>query len=505
MKQRQFQTLFDARGDLYANEGFLIDTATGNHFLIGEGTAVGADVLTGQLANSGGEAEGFPNAESSTFLGGSGRNLKMAGLPAADPSPDGIYQAGKVAFWQRKIFTVQVTGSSAATITDGEDVVASLTTGGTAPLGAYASTTYGEDTYNGGTPFTLTATGETGWPGAAFDIDVGVGMGSAQGGRYEPTTDAAHYASVLDADWTFTINGDGSADWKYDGLTIATRDSGPADDPCGLYLSTPDGEFLNPDFNEDDDDAPGDSNPFGVLVLVFSWPATPDLDIGVSFLGETAGFSYASAGAVGPYMIWSGDDTGPAGSETVTIDLGAAWDDGLISNFAAVLGLADWYPTAGGSGPASLQVTYTPPGGSPAVTNYDLHPGRTTPATTPAIGLRIAADETITVVGGPWSAAVKAYRRAPAAGVVFVKITEISGEVDAVAGPFFEAAIPAPSGDHKYYPLAVSDGTGGLKQIHSGPLVWGRGQKVVLTTLEDYLDLDVDVQMNGTIYVVPAT
>lgn len=508
MEQQQFQAVFDARGDLYVFDGFLIDKATGGHFMIGQGTAVGANMLTGQIANTGGELAAFPNAQAATFLGGSGRNLILAGLPAADSSPDGLYRAGKVGVWGMKIFTVEVTGPSAATLHDGTAVVAELTTGGTAPVGGFASTTHGADTYNASTPFTLTAVGETGWPGAAFDIDVGVGAGSVQGGRYEPTTDAGHYASVIDPDWTFTVNTDGSVDWKYDGTTIATRDAGPADDPCGLYLSTAGGEFLNPDFAEEDDGEPAGTNPFGVLELIFSWPATPDLDIGVRFLGLTAGYGYfdpSTGGPVGDYMVWSGDDTGPAGSETVTINLGAAWDDGLISTFAEVLALVDWFPDAGGSGPASLQVTYTPPGGSPAVTNYDLHPGRTTPATTPTIGLRIGEDESVTVVGSAWRATVKAYRRAPAEGVAYVMVTEISGEVDSVAGPFFAAVIPTPSGDDKFFPLAVSDGAGGLKQIHSGPLVWGRGQKVVLTSLEDYLDLDPDLQMNGTIYVVPVT
>lgn len=471
MNQPQFQALFDARGDLYVNEGFLIDKGTGGHFLIGGGTTGGADVLTGQLADSAGELAAFPNAESGVFLGGSGRNLVMAGLAVAA----GLYRAGKADFWERIDFTVEVTGPSAATVHDGTDVVAILTTGGTAPLGDYDSTTYGADTYNSGSPFTLTATGETGWPGVVFDIDAGVGAGSAQGGRYEPLGGGT-WRSAVDADWEFIINGDGSADWKYDGTVVASRESGgPLDDPCGLYVSTPAGEYLNPEVGEDDDGEAAEVNPFGVLELVFSWPATPDLDIGVMFLGETAGYGHSdpsTGGPVGDYMVWSGDDTGPTGSETVTIDLGGAWDDGLISTFAEVLGMVDWFPTAGGSGPASLEVTYTPPGGAPAVTTYPLHPGTTTPASTPAVGLRIDEDGTISIVGSEWSGVVKAYRLPPAAGVVFVTVDETGGVVAGGSGPFFAAALPAPAGDEVSYPLALSDGTGVLKQIHSGPLVW---------------------------------
>lgn len=468
-KKPQFEVQFDPRGDLYANEGFVICKATGTHFLLGEGSAEGADVLVGQLADSAGQLAEFPNAEAGTFLGGSGRNLVISGGPD-ESGLNGLWRAWKPGFWQKGLFTLEVTGTSAATITDGTDLVAELTTGGTAPVGDFVATEYGEDTYNTSAAFTLAAVGEAGWPGAIFDIDVGVGQGSAQGGRYEATTDCWHYESVINPDWTITINGDGSADWKYDGTTIAQRASGgPVDDPCGTYESVADGEFLFPDFNEDDDAEPGEENPFGSLELEFSWPGTElDLDIGVSFQGETVGFSYASSAT---WMEWSSDNTS-TGPETVVIDLAQAWEDGVIVGFANVLAMADWYPPAGGSGPATLTATYTPPEGDPVVETYELHPSRATPAITPAAGIRIDADGTLTRCGGAWSAVVKAYRRAPAEGVVYVQITEGTGEVDSVAGPFFAASLPAPSGADRYFPLAVSDGSGGLKTIHSGPLVW---------------------------------
>lgn len=494
MSQPQHHVQFDARGDLYANEGFVIDKGNGQHFLLGKGlSAAGANILAGQLADSAGQLAEFPNAEAGTFLGGSGRNLLITGLATADPSPDGLFRAWKPGFWQRDIFTVEVTGSSAATISDGTDVIAELTTGGTAPAGSYVATEYGRDTYNGGTTFTLVAAGEAGWPGAVFDIDVGVGQSSAQGGRYEATTDCWHYASTINPDWIITLNGDGSADWKYDGTTIAQRASGgPVDDPCGLYQSVEAGEFLNPDFNEDDDAVPGETNPFGTLLLEFSWPGDKlDLDIGVTFAGETVGFSYGSSST---WMTWSSDNTS-TGPETVEIDLAQAWNDGVIAGFANVLAKADWYPPAGGSGPATLTVTYTPPIGSPMVTSYPLHPGVATPAVTEAVGLRIGADASIAQVGGPWSAIVKAYRRAPAAGVVYVKITEGGGLVSAVDGHFFAAELPTATGADKYFPIAISDGTGALKQIHSGPLVWsigGGGSSAPFTeiTEDDFLALD---------------
>jgi hypothetical protein len=499
-KHPQFEVQFDARGDLYGNEGFVICKATGAHFLLGEASPEGADVLTGQLANSAGELAEFPNAEAGTFLGGSGRNLVITGAPA-ESGMNGLWRAWKPGFWRRGIFTLEVTGASAATVSDGTDTVAEMTTGGTAPVGSLVASEYGEDTYNSGAAFTLTAAGETGWPGAVFDIDVGVGSGSAQGGKYEATTDCQHYESTIDPDWTITINSDGSADMKFDGTTVAKRAAGgPLDDPCGTYDSEPAGEFLNPEFDEEDDGEPGETNPFGTLELVFSWPSgMNDLDIGVTFEGETVGFGYAASAT---WMEWSSDNT-TTGPETVTVDLAQAWEDGVIVDFANILAVADWYPPAGGSGPATVQVTYTPAVGAPVVNTYDLHPGSTTPAKTPAAGIRIGADGSMTRIGAEWSAVVMAVRRAPAAGVVYAKITEGTGEVDSVAGPFFAASLPAASGSDRFFPLAISDGTGGLKTIHSGPLVWsigGGGGGVAFTEITEDDFLALDPPDSGTYY-----
>lgn len=490
-KNPQFEVQSDARGDLYANEGFVVCKATGAHFLLGQGSAEGADKLVGQLADSAGQLAEFPNAEAGTFLGGSGRNLIVSGGPAAS-GLNGLWRAWKPGFWRRGFFVLEVTGSSAATVSDATDVVAELTTGGTAPVGNFVATEWGEDEYNASATFTLAAVGEAGWPGAHFDIDVGVGLGSAQGGRYEATTDCWHYASTINPDWTMEIQGDGSVLWKYDGTTIAQRASGgPVDDPCGLYQSVEAGEFLNPDFNEDDDAVPGETNPFGTLLLEFSWPVGMlDLDIGVTFQGETVGFSY---GSTATWMEWSSDDT-TAGPETVIVDLAQAFEDGVIAGFANVLARADWYPPALGSGPATLTVTYTPPVGDPVVETFALHPGRATPAATEAAGIRIGADGSVTRIGAAWSGIVKAYRRAPKAGVVYVKITEGSSAVSGVAGPFFAASLPGASGSDRYFPLAISGGSGELKTIHSGPLVWsvgggGGGAPFTEITEDDFLAL----------------
>ncbi|MEO5712984.1 MAG: hypothetical protein ABIT37_05810 [Luteolibacter sp.] len=457
-----FQCQHDARGDLWMCDGTVIDRGTGAFFPVGDGDPLGGG-LVGATAETMAETAEIPSVIDMVFLGGSGSNVIVSGLAALD----GFYRFYRPGMWKKGDFLLEVTGPSAATISDETDVVAELTTGGDAPGGSFVATTYGEDTYNASVGFTLTAVKERGWPGGFVDLDVTISDGTAVGGRFS-TTDGVNFVSVLDADWTFVLNADGTADFSYDGTVIATRAAGPPDDPCGGYVSTPDGERLNPDFGADDETEPVDFNPFGTLTLEYSWPASPDLDDTTAFLGGMVGFG---SGYTAPYMTHSGDDTGPAGSETVVVDLAAAWDAGAISTFADVLCMADWYPPHGGSGPATLTATYDLPGapGTPVV--HTLHPSSTTPASTPALALRILQDGTAAPVGGPWTATVKAVRRAPLDGVVYIEITEVSGSVTAVGEPVFDATLPSPGGGVVPFPLATSDGAGLLKQLHTGPLV----------------------------------
>jgi hypothetical protein len=270
---------------------------------------------------------------------------------------------------------------------------------------------------------------------------------------------------AADADWTILLEPSGAVQYSYEGTPVATRATGPDDDPCGLLTSTPEGEALNPQFPEQEEGVPPEENPFGLLELSFGWAGAPDLDIGVSFLGGVVGFGYPP---LAPYVTWSGDNTTTGGPETVTVDLAQAWDDGEIATFADVLAMADWYPSAGGSGPATLTVIYD--GGAPVT--YTLHPGVATPAVSSALAIRINEDGSYGSVGTDWSATVRAIRRPPVECVIYIEVTESSGAVTAVEGPFLAATLPAPSGGTVPFPLASSDGAGGLKQHHTGPLVW---------------------------------
>jgi hypothetical protein len=94
--------------------------------------------------------------------------------------------------------------------------------------------------------------------------------------------------------------------------------------------------------------------PFGELVIKYDWSNAPDLDTGTTFLSETVGFGHGSSSS---YMSWTGDDTSD-GNEIVTIDLNQAYENEEIATIATVVCAADWYPGAGGSGPATLTMTY---------------------------------------------------------------------------------------------------------------------------------------------------
>lgn len=453
------QVSVDARGDLIAADGVVIDRSNGEVFIVG--------VNDGHAGPLGGpaphldDAQEIPRTTGSTLLGGSGRNVIITGHGGV---LDGIYRPGRPGFWIKGAFVLEVTTSSDATVRDATDVIATLSTGGLAPAGSYVASSYGETTYNSSAAFSLTGTKEDGWPGTPNNIEVTISEGTAMGGDYT-TTDGINYVSAADSDWSIIVNEDGSADFKYLSEIIASRAAGDGFDPCGEYAATEAGKLYNPEFPEDVTDSDAETNPFGILTLTFNWAGTPDLDIGVEFLGETVGYGYTSDS---PYLAWSGDNTTDGGPETVTIDLAQAWEDGAIQSSADITALADWYPPAGGSGPASLTVAYSLGGGD----TYTLHPGSATPAVTPALALRITAAGAVAPTGGDWTAVVRAKRNVPTEGVVYLAIATSGGAITAATGPFFAAALPTSGSGTFYYPTALSDGAGKLTQVHTGPLLW---------------------------------
>jgi len=453
-----FQVSYNLQGDVVVADGVVIQPKTGVRIAVGGLVDLtGREVLPGERGLTAAASPG-----SSTAVGGSGRNLVCSGLAGFaglfSPTVPGTFVQGP--------FTVVPTdGASPPQITDGTDVVAVLSTPGTAPVGDYESTAYAESVYNGSSAFTLTLDAEEGAPGAIPDVLVTISAGTAMGGIYE-AEDAANYYSVVDADWSIFLAPDGVAELRYTGITIAARAEGVAWDPSGRFIAETAGLFYNP-LPGQEDDAPGDdlTNPFGVLTLTFSWPATPDLDIGVTFLGETIGYGHYGSTE---YISWSGDDTGPTGSETVTIDLSQAWADGVISSVAEIDCAADWFPSAGGSGQASLAVDYTVGGYSETLV---ISPGGVSPSTSRVASLRIGADGSVTNRTGPWQAWVRILGRVPREGYAYLQVIEASGVLATVNGPFFATALPTPSGSTFYVPLAYCDGAK-VEQFHTGALIW---------------------------------
>lgn len=460
MSNQGFACWYSKAGDLNVANGTVIQPKTG--VVVEVGTAgefsgtVAADDLPGMTA--------VRSAGGSTFTGGSARNLACTGLTALagwfTPTIPNTFRLG--------IFTLTVTGSSAASISDGTDVVATLTTGGTAPVGTYNSTTYGAATYNATASFALTMAAEEGAPGAIPDVRVSISSGTAQGGIYT-ATDAANYESAVDADWTLFLDPSGEAELRYQGTAVATRASGIGHDPAGRYAAETTAFFYNPQPpKEDDSTGTAATNPFGILTLVYSWPATPDLDTTTRFLSDEVGYPVDGSETAAVYTTFSGDDTGPSGSETVVIDLAQAWLDGAISSVAEVLCHADWYPGAGGSGLATLDISYTV--GSYSDT-LSICPGGATPAATLVASLRIGADGSVGNQTAAWQAHVQVIGRLPRAGFVYLKVTESAGVLTTVEGPFFKTTLPTSAGSVYYVPLAHCDGTV-VKQYHTGALIW---------------------------------
>jgi hypothetical protein len=236
-----FQAWADDAGNVYCLAGTLLQARTGVSIPVGGGADLGMGDGSPVLGPSNGWAlRPFPSVSGAACLGGSGRNLILSGL-ATDPSrpepPGGTFIAGEPDAWRSGIFTLTKTGASAATIHDGTDTVAVLSTGGTAPVGSYAGTAYGKTTYSGGADFTLTATAETGTPLAVPGAVSQVSAGTAPAGAWT-ATDAAHYELDADTDWTLVVAADGSAEILYLTTAMAARADGPAWSPAGIYAAT---------------------------------------------------------------------------------------------------------------------------------------------------------------------------------------------------------------------------------------------------------------------------
>jgi len=231
-----FQCWFDRYGDLNVANGILQQPKQSVILTVGSGA--GFSVLSPD--RSGGDLTTAPAATGATFVGGSGRNLIASGSViglSSGVNPAGFYRPTIPGFYRLGFFTLEVLGASSATISDETGVVAELTTGGTAPVGDFDSTTYGAATYNATTAFTLAVTAEGGTSVGIPSARLAVSAGSAITGEFT-AVDESTFESDTDPDWTIVIDPDGSAELRYLTDVVATRAAGEGHDPSGAYQAT---------------------------------------------------------------------------------------------------------------------------------------------------------------------------------------------------------------------------------------------------------------------------
>ena len=231
-----FQTFSDPNGNLWVADGWVSQLRSGVRLPAGNGEIL--PPWPGNLSAS--RYASVPASTSGTFVGGSGRNVITTGLTPAISGPAlpvGIWQPARPGIFTLGTFTLTVTGASAATIHDGSDTVAILSTGGTAPAGNYASTTYGAATYHAAAAFTLACAAEQGAPGVIPSFSLSLSDGTAVDGIYA-ATDAATYVAASDANWSIVIATDGSAQLLDHATVIAERPYGSPFDPEGIYEAT---------------------------------------------------------------------------------------------------------------------------------------------------------------------------------------------------------------------------------------------------------------------------
>jgi hypothetical protein len=242
----QFQANIDRAGNLWVASGWVYKAATQQ---LRESGADPNLSLASAAYNFMPFSSGIPVTGPATaaFIGGSGRLLiatpsMLLGNPDAVEAILGFYTPDWLDYWKsvaNQSATLEVTSTTDAMIYDGTNTVAQWASGADAPLGVYAATTYGKDTYNDGNAFNITVTEELTGGRNPAPVEVEFSTGTAQGGRYSPNAAQSWRHTVTD--WTLVMDGDGVAEIKYQGNVVATRiepEYWNWDDPGGQFEST---------------------------------------------------------------------------------------------------------------------------------------------------------------------------------------------------------------------------------------------------------------------------
>jgi len=238
----QWQCIVDPESNILCAGGWVIGLKTGQSFLVAD------EALSGVSAppSSGGGFRSFQSRPPRCFVGGSGRNLRISGTPGT-LVPSGYFRAVDAANFNGTLFAdarVIYHPDDSVDLHDGTDVLASAGAGTlsttSVPVGSFPlySTTYGESTYNGGTPFSVNALPEALPASFVFPSIEVIPNGCTVPEQTFSAADADHYTGDTDATWTLVVNGDGTADLSDTVDIVASRATGDPHQPEGVYQPT---------------------------------------------------------------------------------------------------------------------------------------------------------------------------------------------------------------------------------------------------------------------------
>lgn len=319
-----FAVALDTSGNLYMQEGTVIALhGTTEYFTVG-GTGIGVAMVdpTKPLVQASESAGGF--------YGGAGNNVTADTAYLGTLVPDGFFRPLEPDVWTSGAGLTLTfdPGTGDAEIEDDTDVVATMATATTiAPFGTFNATTYGETTYNSGSPFDIETTYEGNaetWPDRAAVL---ASDGSTvQVGQYS-RTGWQSWESDDDPNWTITIDGTGAGvvnDGTDDVLERAA-DATRLYDPSGNdWTSTTYGETTY-----------GSGDPFyGQIYQTRAFPIAGYLYVTLAIDG-----SDEVTGVTGPFFATSL----PANSSTA-VSVPIAYSDGAGNVTQIQLGPIIWRP-----------------------------------------------------------------------------------------------------------------------------------------------------------------
>jgi 23S rRNA U2552 (ribose-2'-O)-methylase RlmE/FtsJ len=239
----QFQVTIDKLGNIFCRPGTVIDLgASPTEFFQIESDLEDDNII-------GGEVQRMPDQYQLRFKRGSGQSVATAASVTGTFAPTGYFRRiGKftwISDYGHKIQFDPATGDAdILDFDEAETVIATFSdpSATLAPVGTFTSTIAGEDTYNGGSAFTLASTYE----GRAEDV---VANALVEGtiapfGTFNQIIDGQYsfsngsWEADADNNWTITIDSAGDAELSDGTNLVATRPEGELLDPTGTYLST---------------------------------------------------------------------------------------------------------------------------------------------------------------------------------------------------------------------------------------------------------------------------